>query len=105
MTFAWTPEFIQDSLIGLSPTQLAALDLLSSTPTTVRPGAARLKKYGFDTAADYETALAAARAQVLAFFAVRGIHHVDDLDFPESGRSAEGRIQKSASKGIRKAAA
>ena len=94
MIFNWSPEFIDAALDGLSVKQLAALDLASSMPTAVNPGAARLEKSGFENAADYEMALAQARANVLAFFAVRGIRHVSDLDFVEPDKSAEGRIQQ-----------
>ena len=99
MIFAWTPDLIDAAISGLSDQQLAALDLAASITGAAKPGAVRLNRFGFQNLDEYEVALANARAQVRAFFGVRGIRHVADLDFQEPGRSVEGRIRESALRG------
>ncbi len=98
MLLHWTTELLTAALSGLDAKQRAALDLLSSTRTDTNPGPVRLKQQGFENRDDYETALATARAHVLAFFRLRGIQHVHDLPFPDGRKSNEGRIQESARK-------
>jgi len=99
MIFAWTPEIIDTALTGLSDQELTALDLTASITTAAKPGFVRLSRFGFQDAEEYEAALAMARLNVRAFFAVRGISHVHDLDFLEPDRSVENRIRESALRG------
>ncbi len=99
MIFTWTPEIINSALDTLTTQQRAALDcFMSLSKNMKKPGAVRLREFGFETLNDYEANLQSARETAMAHFAQRGIRHVDDLGFAEPERSNEGRIQNAARK-------
>ena len=106
MLFNWTPDLIATALDVLTEHERAALEcLLSFSRNQTKPGPVRLTKYGFKNLDDYERNLKTARKKAGAYFADMGIRHVDDLSFPESDRSTEGRMQVAAKKMYADAAA
>jgi hypothetical protein len=66
---------------------------MSLTANVTKPGAVRLRRFGFGTLEEYEAALSAARQHVKEYLANLGIGQVDDLPFEEPGRSIEARLQ------------
>jgi hypothetical protein len=101
MIFNWNPTLIQESLTGLTNQQRAALDcVMSLSKKMTKPGAVRLRRFGFDSLEEYEDALSTAREHVRQYFAGLGISRVEDLPFEEQGRSTEARLQSAARTGI-----
>jgi hypothetical protein len=100
MLFNWNPKLINDSLAGLTAQERAALDcLMSLTKNMTKPGAVRLKRFGFDTLDEYEARLSSAREHVRQYFAGLGISRVEDLPFEEQGRSTDARLQSAIATG------
>ena len=102
MIFNWNPTLIHDFLTGLTDRQRAALDcLMSLTKNVTRPGAVRLRRFGFDSLEEYEESLSTARDHVRQYLSGLGINQVDDLPFEEQGRSTEARLQRAIATGKR----
>ena len=101
MIFNWNPTLIHDSLAGLTDQQRAALDcVMSLSKNMTKPGAVRLRWFGFKSLEEYEDTLSTAREHVRLYFAGLGISRVEDLPFEEQGRSTEARLQSAAATGI-----
>jgi hypothetical protein len=98
MFLNWTPDLIQTALSTLTDQQRSAIHLAAHLGDASRPGPVRIKTFGFESCNVYLTALETARAKLKNWFAVWGIHKIDDLDFVEPGCSVGGRIQRAAKK-------
>jgi hypothetical protein len=94
MIFQWTPEFIEEMMQSLDPKEQSALHCyLSLKDNDIQPGKIRLDNFKLDSIEEYEYNLAGAINSAKLYFHQRGIHKVEDLDFPEQNKTCEGRLQ------------